>query len=457
MRSFGTDLVEVRAHALTYRTLLSLVPFLTVVFSLFQAFGGLDASRQALQDEILQNLAPGAAEHVVDRLNEFIGRVSSGAVSGVGVVLLLLTVISLLTSVEQFFNALWHVEKERPFLARFVTYWAMMTVGPVLLALSLSMTSVVRSDAFVATLDTWVPGPTWLVTLPFQLLPWVFTWTALTLLYVIVPNTGVRWLAAIPGGILAGSLWEIAKLVFTWASANLFDRRRVRLVAAFMVLLVWLQYGWMVVLLGCKVTYALQHERALVEERIAQPVGPAGREFLAVRCMVEVARAFLAGAERPTAEQLAAGAGALEIEKEVLNRLVAASLLVEVSDAPEAGSRRRVREDEADARYVPARDPGTITVKDVLDALRLEDAGPADLGKSDAASASVRSILRRADEECGVGDRGAHPHRGRTEPGGRNRGRGPAAAGDCAGWHRPLGCPPAVRARPAVRDPRQKA
>jgi membrane protein len=401
VRSFGTDLVEVRAHALTYRTLLSLVPFLTVVFSLFQAFGGLDASRQALQDEILKNIAPGAAEHVVVRLNEFIGRVSSGAVSGVGVVLLLLTVVSLLTSVEQFFNALWHVEKERPFLARFVTYWAMMTVGPVLLALSLSMTSVVRSEAFVATLDAWVPGPTWLVTLPFQLLPWVFTWTAMTLLYVIVPNTGVRWLAAIPGGILAGSLWEIAKLVFTWASANLFRYDAVYgSFAAFMVLLVWLQYGWMVVLLGCKVTYALQHERALVEERVAQPVGPAGREFLAVRCMVEVARAFLAGAERPTAEQLAAGAGALEIEKEVLNRLVAASLLVEVSDAPEVGSRRRVREDEADGRYVPARDPGAITVKDVLDAVRHEDAGPADLGKSDAASASVRSILRRADESA---------------------------------------------------------
>jgi membrane protein len=398
VRSFGTDLVEVRANALTYRTLLSLVPFLAVVFSLFQAFGGLEASRAALQDQILQNLAPGAAAQVVDHLFEFMGRVSSGAVSGVGVVLLLLTVVSLLTSIEEFFNALWHVEKVRPFLARFVTYWAMMTVGPVLLALSLSMTSVVRSDAFVSTLDRWVPGGTWVVTLPFQLLPWMFTWTAMTLLYVIVPNTGVRWLAAIPGGILAGSLWELAKLAFTWASSNLFRYDAIYgSFAALMVLLVWLQLGWTIILLGCKVTYALQHERALVEERVAQSVGPAGREFLAVRCMVEVARAFLSGGPRPTAEQLAAGAGALEIEKEVLNRLVAASLLVEVSETPD-DSANRPREDEADARYVPARDPGTITVEDVLNAFRLEKAGPLDLGGEDAASACVRAVLRHADE-----------------------------------------------------------
>jgi membrane protein len=404
VRSFDADLIQLRANALTYRTLLSLVPFLAVVFSLFQAFGGLEAAERALQRRILQNLAPGAAAAVMEHVGGFLDRVSSGAVGGAGVVFLFYTVVSLLTTIEESFNALWQVEKVRSFFSRFVTYWAMMTVGPVLFALSFSITSAARSHDLVVGLTEAVPGAGWLVLVGFQFVPWLITWTGMTLLYLIVPNTQVRWRAAAGGGILAGTLWELGKLGFTWASSNLFRYDAVYgAFAALAVLLLWLQVGWLIVLTGCKIAYALQHERALVRQRTAVDLGPAEREALAVFCMIEVARTFLTGERRPTAEELAARTRVFDIQRQVLNPLIARGLLVAMTDdRPQAAAARAG--DEAVESYVPGRDPSRIALKEVIDAFRHQGAS-VELG-SDAGSAFVRRLMERLEQatESGLGD-----------------------------------------------------
>jgi membrane protein len=160
---------------------------------------------------------------------------------------------------------------------------------------------------------------------------------ALTLLYQIVPDTHVNWRAALGGGLAAGTLWELSKLGFTWASTRLFRYGAVYgSLGALPVFLLWLQVGWVIVLLGCKVAYGLQNARALREERTQLEVSGLGRELLGLRCMLEVARAFLKGEPAPSAETLAAGTmSALGAEQEVLNRLT------------EAGLRRRPRRSRA--------------------------------------------------------------------------------------------------------------
>jgi len=398
VRSFDADLIQLRANSLTYRTLLSLVPFLAVVFSLFQAFGGLEAAERVLQRRILQNLAPGAAAAVMEHVGGFLDRVSSGAVGGVGVVFLFYTVVSLLTTIEESFNALWQVEKVRSFFSRFVTYWAMMTVGPVLFALSFSITSAARSHEVVVGLTDAAPGAGWLVLMGFQFVPWMITWVGMTLLYLIVPNTQVRWRAAAGGGILAGTLWELGKLGFTWASSNLFRYDAIYgAFAALAVLLLWLQVGWLIVLTGCKVAYALQNERALVRQRAAVALGPDEREALAVFCMVEVARAFLTGTRRPTAEELAARTRVFDIQRQVLNPLISRGLLVAMTDErPQAAAERAG--DEPVESYVPGRDPSRIALKEVLDAFRHEGAA-VELG-SDPGSTFVRKLMERLDQSA---------------------------------------------------------
>jgi membrane protein len=375
LRSFGPDLITLRANALTYRTLLSLAPFLAVAFSLFNAFGGLGAAEAALRVRLLQNLAPGAAAAVAEQLDVFLQRIATGAVSGIGVLALVFTVLMLLSSMEQSFNALWKVDRGRPLLQRFVNYWAMVTVGPVLFALSFTLTSAARSSSLMAALTDRLPDGSSALMAALQLVPWLITCTAMTLLYLIVPNKAVRWRAAMGGGAVAGSLWELGKLAFTWASAHLFSYDAVYgAFASLVVLLLWLQTGWLIVLLGCKVAYALQHERALLAQRASEPPTPAQREMLAVRCMLEVGSAFLEGRPGPTAEELGAGTHLLEIRGEVLNPLVAAGMLIAVpAEARRRGQRNR---DAVDERYRPGRDPARTTLAEVIDVFRGASQGP---------------------------------------------------------------------------------
>ena len=130
--------------------------------------------------------------------------------------------LAMLHTIAPSFNALWNVEKTRPFFQRFVIYWTMVTVGPVLIALSFSLTTPARLGAIVEMVGATRPDPS-VVGLALAQLNWLFTWAGMTLLYVIMPNTRVRWDSALGGGFLAAVLWELGKALFTWASATLFD------------------------------------------------------------------------------------------------------------------------------------------------------------------------------------------------------------------------------------------
>ena len=398
VRSYEPDLIAMRAHALTFRTLLSVIPLLAVAFSLFKAFGGLEASQRLLQQKLLENLAPGTASLVQDYTSTYLTRVSAGAIGGVGVVVLFLTVVSLLTYIEKAFNALWNVEKVRPFFHRFVIYWTLVTVGPVLVALSFSLTSPGRSSVLVARATEWGMNPILQVTL--SQLHWLFAWVGMTLLFVIVPNTRVSWRAAVGGGLLAGMLWEVGKLGFTWVSARLFNYSAVYgSLGTLPVFLLWLQIGWLIVLFGCKVTYGLQYSRALQEERAALGAGPVAREQLALRSMVAVAQAYLKGAPPPTAEKLATGSRApFEVHQEVLNRLVEARLLLAVSgdgswDADEGG-RSNERNVE---RYLTARKASLITLDEIIRVFRGRGVSQTEDPAGDAVTSFVEQVLERAD------------------------------------------------------------
>jgi membrane protein len=323
-------------------------------------------------------------------LRDFAGRMSEGAVGGVGVVLLFLTVVSLLSSIEQSMNALWGIQKGRPFLARFVVYWTSLTVGPVVLALSLSMTSAAQSSALVESLDAVVPGAAGLV---FGLVPWVLSCAALTLLYMIVPYTHVSWRAALGGGLVAGTLWELGKQLFTWASASLFRYDAVYgSFGALPVFLLWLQVGWIIVLLGSKMSFVLQHARALRDERIQRSVGPSGREFLALGCMIKIALAFRRGKAPPTLSELLPGTrSALQAEQEVLGRLIDAGLLHAV--------RSGLEDDEADGSkegYVLARDPSTVSVEEVVAVVHDHGVTPPELDSGGVPGRLARETLASA-------------------------------------------------------------
>jgi membrane protein len=227
----------------------------------------------------------------------------------------------------------------------------------------------------------------------------------MTLLYLVMPNTRVRFLPALAGGLLAGSLWELGKLAFTWASSTLLGYDAVY--GAFGVLpafLLWLQIGWIIVLFGCKVAYAVQHAGAYPDGHPVRGIGQSLRELLAVLSMVEVVRAHRRGDPPPTSTRIAEVTGApMGVEKRVLNRLVRGGFLVRVGDCELHDDRRRVRDGVAvDLEgFLPARDPTLITVNDVLEAFRrhpdVDPAVEAAVGETPLAR-QVGSLLTGARE-----------------------------------------------------------
>ena len=401
VRSVPSDRMHRHAYALTFQTLVAIVPFIAVVFSVLKAFGGLASAAEALQVKIFENLAPGTANEVSHYIWTFVDRLSSGAVGGVGIVFLIWAAISLVTSIEKSFNVLWNIERGRSFFQRLVIYWSLVTVGPVLLGLSVTMTTVGQSGTAIQDAV-------------FFLLPWMLTCVSMTLLYLVMPNTRVHLNAALGGGFIAGTAWELAKLVFAWLSRGLFDYNAVYgSLGVLPVFLLWLQVGWIIVLFGSKVTYATQYAEALRNIQPVKDIGQRLREWLAVLSMVQVVRAHRRGDPPPTSVTLAAASGApVEIQQRILNQLVHTGWLVRVADCESLrtpcrsdnhrhGRKRRGVKEADEEGFLPAREGTRMTVQEILDALRTDPLADNEVEQAlsrEAVAVRVRELLDGIDD-----------------------------------------------------------
>jgi membrane protein len=405
VRSVPSDRMNRHAYALTFQTLVAIVPFIAVVFSILKAFGGLSSAAAAVQQKMFENLAPGTASEVSNYIWTFVDRLSSSAVGSVGIIFLIWAAVSLMTSIEKSFNDLWNIDRGRPFLHRLVIYWSLVTVGPVLLGLSLTLTTGIQGGAFLGSGN--------ILDAAFVTLPWLLTCISMTLLYMIMPNTRVRLFAALEGGFLAGSMWELGKVVFAWLSRSLFSYNAVYgSVGVLPVFLLWMQVGWIIILFGSKVTYTTQHAKALRKAPPVKEIGQRMREWLAVVAMVQVVRAHRRGDPPPTSIVLAASSGSpVEVEQRVLNQLVHRGFLVravecEVADgscqAPNhAHGNKKVTETVDEEGYLPARAGSRILLQDVLDALRtdpLTDKEVEEALSREPIAVWVRDLLQQADE-----------------------------------------------------------
>lgn len=264
VRGYRQNQLALRATALAYTTLLSLVPLLAVMFSLFKAFGGLDRAMEPVKKFILTNLATGTGDVVIRALDQFIENFRSGAVGLIGFLLLILSLVSLLSSIESAFNHIWGISKSRSFIRRFTTYWAMITIGPVLLGITLTLTGALQNNRLVTQILSLSGAEQFLV----GKIPWLVTWLLFSVLYLVMPNTTVRIRSALIGGILGGTAWELAKWGYTlYATKVLTYSALYGSLGIVPIFLVWLYYTWLVVLMGAQVACSDQ----TVKKGLQQP------------------------------------------------------------------------------------------------------------------------------------------------------------------------------------------
>jgi membrane protein len=240
------------AGSLTFTTTLALVPLLTIVLAIFTTFPVFSSFRASLEGYFVQTVMPkGIANTIINNLTQFASKATR--LSAVGAVALLFTSSAMMGMIERAFNQIWRVRRTRPLTQRVLMYWALLTLGPLLFGLSLTVTS----QLFMATNDLMRTVP-FLGALFYTAVSLALTTGAYTLLYMVVPNRYVDWRDAVWGGLVAAVAFEIAKRMFG-VFIKQFPNYTIiyGALAALPLFLLWMYLSWMITLVGALITAAL--------------------------------------------------------------------------------------------------------------------------------------------------------------------------------------------------------
>ncbi|MFO7578309.1 MAG: YhjD/YihY/BrkB family envelope integrity protein [Pelovirga sp.] len=354
VRDFSVNQCLLRASALTYYTMLSLVPLLALTFALLKAFG----VQNQLQPLVLEKLNVGDGR-IAEAIVGYINNTEVAQMGAVGLVFLLVAVVSLLTNVEKTFNFIWGVDNLRPLLRRFADYLSVILVGPVLLISAISMTSSLASHKLMQRLlEMQLIGSVIVVLL--KVTPFVFMWLAFTVLYVFMSNIKVHWRAALAGGIVGGTLWQIAQLGYVHFQVGVARYNAIYgTMAALPIFMVWLYLSWVIVLFGLGVCYARQNLRTVARDLRGSEVSRSSFEQVALALLVTLADRFHRGEPPATQDQLAR---ALFIPARLCGTILAQ--LERLGFVSESSCRTAV------AAYQLGRAADTLSVADILKQMR---------------------------------------------------------------------------------------
>ncbi len=355
LRDLAEGQLTMRAMGLVYTTLLSMVPLLAVSFSVLKGFGVHNQVRPMLL-KLLEPLGEKGVE-ITNQIIAFVDNVQVGVLGAVGLGLLFYTVISLLQKVERAFNYTWRVPRPRPLSQRVSDYLSVILIGPVLVFTAIGITASLARTSFVQTLIQH-PVLGGLMDVIAHLLPYGLMTTVFAFIYVLFPNTRVQVRAAIIGGLVASILWQFTGWVFAAFVVNSAKYTAIYSVfATLIVFLIWLYLNWLIVLVGCTITFYVQHpEYRNLRPRIVR-LSNRVREKLGLCVMICVARRFHAREPCWTvatlAETLNVGA---DIVQRIVDGLVETRLLATTADEPPC--------------LLPASALESLTLREVLSAIR---------------------------------------------------------------------------------------
>jgi membrane protein len=281
--------VELHAQALTMKTLLSLVPFVAVCLALFGSLGQGVGDTNRLMIETLVGYFSGS-EQLQEQILNYINtqNIQDAKLGSFSVVVLMMTVMSLLNHIENTFNGLFGVMIRRSIGSRLITYWALLTLGPLLLMSSVGLTAAIQSSNYISSLEVVGFSSSQLLNIASLLL----TWLAFFVVYVGVPNTRVQIWPAIVAAFVAGTLWDAAKYGFAWyASANVTIRDLYGSLAAFPMFILWVYLSWVLLLAGMQLCFNLQHS---LSEHVEQnmEMTQSLKEHIALRLLLEIGHRF---------------------------------------------------------------------------------------------------------------------------------------------------------------------
>jgi len=353
---FLRDQCIIRAAALTFTTILSIVPFLAVAFSISKGFG---LQNTEFIRTLILKLTTGRVE-VADKIIEYISRTNVQALGWVGVATLLLTVFSLVGTIEKAFNTIWHVTKGRSPWRKVADFFPVILICPVVLLVASSFNvSLQQQDVIKGLLSVEAIG---LLEAAFlKATPYILITLAFAFMYAFIPYTKVKFSGALLGGFVSGVLWQMAQWFYiNWQIGAAKYNAIYGSFAQLPLLLIWIYISWLVVLLGSEVSYAWQNINSFVKQRYFGEATPFERQKLAVLMMIVLAKRFHDGQPLPSVEELSD------------SFMAPSSLVSDLFHQLQEGGYVILTENSEREVYAPARALDQVRIIDVVKVVNME-------------------------------------------------------------------------------------
>lgn len=343
------DRVFLWASALTYTTVLSIVPFLAVAFSVLKGFGF--QNTDFIKDLLMQ--ASAGREQVVEHIITYIDQTNVRTLGALGVGFLFLTVVSLISNIENSLNTVWGVTKGRSWARKVTDYLSTILIVPVLMVAAISLTATVNNNALVQNmLANELISVVYVLIL--KIVPYIIVWMVLLFLYLLLPSTRVRFVPALLGAVIGGTIWQLAQ--WAYIAFQIGAAKYNAIYGSFAQLplfLIWVYMSWVIVLLGAEICFVIQNYKTLLSRSKYNNVDAEQSVRTAVLMLMLMAQRFLQGQGPMPEVILAQDTGApITVARTVLGRLREAGLVGFV---------------ESDDAYVLLQAPEHVKLKTVID------------------------------------------------------------------------------------------
>jgi membrane protein len=358
-RGFMNDKVQLRASSLTFYSLLSIIPVAAIAFAIAKGFG-LDQNLEQIVTKEFKT-QPEVLNWLLSASRSALQETNGGYIAGVGVIILFWSVMSLLDQIESSFNHIWQIRIPRPWYRKFTDYLTIMFIAPVLLILSSSITVIVGTKlpdfiSQASILDFFKPVVSFLI----KFTPYLLTWITLTILFMVMPNTKVKFKPALMAGVVVGTILQILQ----WLYIDLqFGISKLNAIygsfAAIPLFILWLQASWTIVLLGAELSFANQNLSRYEFESESLNVSHFQKKALVLMIMNMIIRNFSVGEKPISAENIAASLKIpVRLVMDILQDLTCVDLI------------SLIHENEHEERlYQPAMDINKLSVSFVLNRL----------------------------------------------------------------------------------------
>lgn len=375
--------LNLRAMSLVFTTILSFVPLIAVSFSVLKAFGVHNQIEPALL-KLFAHLGDKAPE-LTSNIIGFVDNVEVGLLGTLGIAFLFYSVISLLTKVEEAFNYTWRIHKTRSLAERFSNYLSVLMVGPVLVFAAMATTASLLNNSVTQELASIEPFGV-LLQFVTKLIPYAFIIFAFTFVYSFVPNTKVRFIPALTGGIAAGILWQSVGWIYALVIAQ--SSTQTAIYAGFAILfffMTWLYLNWLILLVGSSVAFYRQYPEYLLAKNQSVSLNNRDREHVGLNVLLMIGENFYHKRPPMTVESIVDDMGCPKQSiEEVLQCYEDAGILRSVVSIEPA--------------YLPATPLENLTVADAYIALRSSHAIFSPISMIHSRSDMALPILKRVEE-----------------------------------------------------------